>query len=151
MTLVRPGNPGAKLRPHNEGPACDAKVSMPPDGTVPSVFPLNCEEVGLYFDGKHPVMLGSRDITLDMLALALPEQAQVGRPIVNRTGLTGRYDFTLTWAFNPPGASLPPDSDTLQAPAFPEALKEQLGIKLEPTKLPIQVLVVDHVERPSEN
>jgi bla regulator protein blaR1 len=150
MTLVRPGKLGPKLHPHSEGPPCDKVIPAREPETVPSVFPLNCEEVGTFFDGKHPAMLGARDTTLDSIAQALPSFGDLGRPIVNRTGLIGRYDFTLAWAYNP-GGTLPPDSGPLQAPNFLEALKEQLGMKLEPAKLPLQVLVVDHVERPSEN
>lgn len=64
-----------------------------------------------------------------------------GRPVVDRTGLTGRYDFTLTWS---PDAE--PDSD---APSIFTALQEQLGLKLEPATGPVDVLVVDSVERPT--
>jgi len=64
-----------------------------------------------------------------------------GRPVVDRTGLTGRFDFTLTWA--PEGTT---DTD---APSIFTALQEQLGLKLEPATGPVDVLVVDSVERPS--
>jgi uncharacterized protein (TIGR03435 family) len=68
----------------------------------------------------------------------------VTRPVVNQTGLTGRYTFTLKWT---------PDSMTGlhddAAPALYTALEEQLGLKLEPAKGPVEVIVIDHVERPS--
>ena len=63
-----------------------------------------------------------------------------GRPVVDRTGLTGRFDFTLNWA--PEGST-----DAAAASIF-TALQEQLGLKLEATTGPIDVLVVDAVERP---
>ena len=64
-----------------------------------------------------------------------------GRPVVDRTGLTGRFDFTLTWA--------PEGSTDTGAPSIFTAVQEQLGLKLEPTTGPVDVLVVDSVERPT--
>jgi uncharacterized protein (TIGR03435 family) len=64
-----------------------------------------------------------------------------GRPVVDRTGLSGRFDFTLTWA--------PEGSTDTDAPSIFTALQEQLGLKLEPTTGPVDVLVIDSVERPT--
>jgi hypothetical protein len=66
---------------------------------------------------------------------------------------SGRFDFSIEW---PPESNRPsiPNADAPadpQGPAFLEALREQLGLKLESTRAPIRMLVVDHVERPSEN
>jgi uncharacterized protein (TIGR03435 family) len=68
----------------------------------------------------------------------------VGRVVVNKTGLDGGYDFTLDYA--PDGAD---PSDT--RPSIFTALEEQLGLKLEPARGPVDVIVVDHIERPTEN
>ncbi len=65
-------------------------------------------------------------------------------PLVDRTGLIGAWDVHLVWS---PDAN--PDDDT--GPSIYTALQEQLGLKLESTKGPVQVLVIDHVERPSKN
>lgn len=67
------------------------------------------------------------------------------RPVVDKTGLTGLYDFTLEWA--------PDDAptDVTEGPSIFTAVQEQLGLKLESTKAPVEVLVIDHVERPSAN
>lgn len=64
-----------------------------------------------------------------------------GRPVVDRTGLNGRFDFTLTWALE--GS---PDTD---AASIFTAVQEQLGLKLEPSRGPVDVLVVDGAERPA--
>jgi uncharacterized protein (TIGR03435 family) len=77
-----------------------------------------------------------------------------GRPVYDKTGLTGRYDFTLTYAhenLTAPGASTdaPPQMDT--APPLARALEEQLGLKLVPAKGNMDVIVIDHVERPTPN
>jgi bla regulator protein blaR1 len=88
---------------------------------------------------------------------------QLGRTILDETGLTGKYDFTLQWApderAGPMSAATqgggsrsddapPPDSS---APSIFTAIQEQLGLKLESRKVPVEILVIDHVEAPSEN
>ena len=69
----------------------------------------------------------------------------IPRPVIDETGLNGTFDFTLDWVleFNAP-------SDA-SGPNFREALKEQLGLKLEPQQGPVDILVIDHVEHPSAN
>ena len=65
----------------------------------------------------------------------------VGRVVLDRTGLTGKFDFQLKWAQDP-------TADTT-GPSIFTALQEQLGLKLESTRGPVEVLVIDRVERPS--
>ncbi|WP_109486921.1 TIGR03435 family protein [Occallatibacter savannae] len=74
--------------------------------------------------------------------LAFSLSGVVGRVIFDRTGLTGDYDIDLTWA---------PDDKPDAGPSIFSALQEQLGLKLEPAKAPVDVIVIDHLERPSEN
>jgi len=69
------------------------------------------------------------------------------KPVVDKTGVAGRFDFTLTWTPDESPAADNPNGP----PGLFTALQEQLGLKLEPVKAPVQVLVVDHAERPSEN
>jgi uncharacterized protein (TIGR03435 family) len=71
---------------------------------------------------------------------------QIHRIVVDRTGLTGKYDFSLKWS--PDDA--PAAADT-SSPSIFTALQEQLGLKLEAQKAPVETIVVDHVELPSEN
>ena len=68
------------------------------------------------------------------------------RPVVDETGLTGRYDFTLKWM---PNTTAEPDSG--QVPGLFTAMQEQLGLKFEAKKGPVDVLAVRKVERPSGN
>jgi uncharacterized protein (TIGR03435 family) len=75
----------------------------------------------------------------------------VGRIVVDKTGLQGYYDFTINFAPEAPPApgapaAPPPDST---APSLFTAIQEQLGLKLEPGREPIQVLVIDRAERPA--
>jgi bla regulator protein blaR1 len=67
-------------------------------------------------------------------------------PVVNKTGLTGKYDFTLTWT-----NQLTADDSGSDAPSLFTAVQEQLGLKLVPTRQQVEVIVIDHIERPSEN
>jgi uncharacterized protein (TIGR03435 family) len=96
---------------------------------------------------SKPGHLTARSVSMARLAdfLARP-RAGLGRPVVDKTGLAGAFDFTLDWT---------PDRDA-QASEAPlsifVALEEQLGLKLEAQKGPVEVLVVDHVEKvPAEN
>lgn len=68
-----------------------------------------------------------------------------GRVVVDKTNLAGRYDLKLEWA-----ADDAPATDN-SAPSLFTAIQEQLGLKLEPAKEPVPVLVIDHIEAPSEN
>jgi uncharacterized protein (TIGR03435 family) len=76
----------------------------------------------------------------------------LGRKVVDRTGLTGRYDFTLTWAPDDAAAmGSSAASGTAQGPSLFTAVQEQLGLKLEPVKAPVDVVVIDRLEKPGEN
>jgi uncharacterized protein (TIGR03435 family) len=91
-------------------------------------------------------------------------QSQIGRPVVDKTGVTGIYDFNLRFApesagaggagsaasAEPPSVALSAASDP--APSLFTAFESQLGLKLEPKKGPVEMLVVNHVNRtPTEN
>jgi uncharacterized protein (TIGR03435 family) len=90
---------------------------------------------------------------LGFIADSLSVAADLGRPMLDQTRLSGTFDFILEWIPEvqgplPPGADIQPDPS---GPDFQEALREQLGLKLESQKGPVDILVVDHVEHPSEN
>jgi uncharacterized protein (TIGR03435 family) len=151
LVLAKPGKTGPKLRPHEEGPPCTA---APAGGDV---FPPFCGIFSMNLQQNGERRAGYRNTTMDVLASGLPTFGEIDRPVVNRTGLNGRFDFTLEWFAEPRGAApglsaAAPDSPATPAgPSFITALSEQLGLKLESTKAGVPVLVVDHVERPAEN
>lgn len=105
--------------------------------------------------GKRPVcsMTAARRFitagTRTMQHLLGPLQAMTGRPVIDRTGLTGAFDFDLQWTSGPvapaAGAAAPPDD----GPSIFVALQEQLGLRLEPGRAPFNVVVVDAVQRPT--
>jgi uncharacterized protein (TIGR03435 family) len=74
-------------------------------------------------------------------------QGQLHRSVVDRTELKGEYDFTMDWAPDEAGAEAPAGD----GPSFFTALQEQLGLRVEPGKGPVEILVIDRAERPSEN
>src|SRR5271167_2779771 len=83
-------------------------------------------------------------------------QGIVDRPVIDQTGLSGRFDITLDWTpdeFRAPGTGgTAPATDTgATLPDLYTALRDQLGLKLESTKGLIEIFVIDHIERPSEN
>ena len=87
-----------------------------------------------------------------MEQLAYKLSRLLGRPVVNNTGLEGNYDFKLEWTPDP-GPSTP-DAQPVASPAGPSlysSIQQQLGLRLEATKGPVDILVIDHVEKPSDN
>jgi uncharacterized protein (TIGR03435 family) len=82
----------------------------------------------------------------------------LGRPVIDKTGLTGFYDIKLQWTpelgqgqvapGGPEPAPAPPD---ISGPSIFTAIQEQLGLRLESSKGPVEVLVIDSVQKPAEN
>jgi bla regulator protein BlaR1 len=168
LTLVKPGKLGPKLRPHAEGPPCDVAATR--DN---SLFPRICD---VYNNQGTPIkpLWGSRNTTMLLLTGFLSSHANLGRSVVDETGLSGNFDFRLEWTADPDssrdgptktmsktgsnssrvvvtGNSQAPASSDVMGPTLLEALREQLGLKLVSKTGSIEMLVVDHVERPSEN
>jgi uncharacterized protein (TIGR03435 family) len=81
-----------------------------------------------------------------MALLATGLSAFADRPVLDQTGLTGNYDIKLEWSGDDSQAA----QDSGAASLF-TAVHEQLGLKLEPRRAPVEVVVIDHAERPSEN
>ena len=152
MTLIKPGRTGPKLTAHVD--ICDHDAPAPAKGVPPSdVFPPPCADGQFIAQPRpnHGIIMGSRNTTMALIANVLPSVAQLGRPVVDQTGLSGRYDFSIEWTME---SNQPASADAAAEPqgtTFLEAAKEQLGVKLEPAKARLDVPVVDHVERPSEN
>jgi len=91
-------------------------------------------------------------VTLDQFALSpLLTGAAGGRPVLDQTGLKGRFDFTITYAPQALAASDTSRNAVADAPSLFTALPEQLGLRMIPAKAQVEVIVVDHVERPSAN
>jgi uncharacterized protein (TIGR03435 family) len=103
--------------------------------------------------GNHRIQV---QMSNSVAVLAEELSKVVGRDVIDKTGIPGRYKLDLTWAADDQAA--PPLGEPATAapaadigPSIFTALEEQLGLKLEPGTGPVQVLVIDHVEMPSEN
>jgi bla regulator protein blaR1 len=168
LTLVRPGQTGPKLRPHAEGPACPDSFEMfVPFTPIPprkagDVFPSMCDTSAQLRGTPDGTLVGSRNTTIGLIADDISSYGslagEVDKPVVDQTGLKGRFDFTLELPprfFNifPSQAPTNPDAPPPdpQGPRFLNAVREQLGLRLVPSRGAIRTLVIDHVERPSEN
>jgi uncharacterized protein (TIGR03435 family) len=99
-----------------------------------------------------PGMMSAGGRSMAQLASTLAQFVQ--RPVANRTGLEGFFDFDLVWAYepavdSPPAARVEPiDPD---APSLFTAVKEQLGLKLDSVRGPVDVIVIDTISPPSPN
>jgi uncharacterized protein (TIGR03435 family) len=118
----------------------------PPKGIVESV-PLMVDRASLqcpsiFFAG----FFSARSVSMDVLATELAES--VGRTVVNRTGLVGEFDLDLTYAPDLNALAAP---DAASVPGLTTALQEQLGLKLEASRGPVEVLVIDRAAMPTEN
>jgi uncharacterized protein (TIGR03435 family) len=168
LSLVKAGKLGPNLRPHSEGPPCPATGNIDSPLADAKVFPSICEAYMFERTPDHAsVRWGSRNITMASLAKMLPHvpfaAAPVDRPVVDETGLSGTFDFKVEYAPQTPAAgglqrpgeaSRPAANEAEPAPdgpTFLNALHEQLGLKLTSAKGQAQILVIDHMEIPSEN
>ncbi len=114
----------------------------PPEGNPQGFFEAKALGVGV---GHHVTLAGLADM-LSRSSFGLDRQ------VYDRTCLPGNYDFTLT--YEPPqpvSAGAGTASEVSDRPSIYTALEEQLGLRLERSKGQVDVLVIDHVERPSEN
>ena len=90
----------------------------------------------------------------DLKGLAFVLTHQTGRPVEDRTGLTGQYDYKLLWTPEAQADTAAAKAEGTGADAPPPlftALEEQLGLRLEPGRGPVQTLVIDHIQMPAAN
>lgn len=160
LVLTKPGKTGPQLQPHAEDTPCVApppsKISgpAPTPPTLPGGLPVACGGiVGLPASNTGRLRVGARGIPIGLLASTMAQIGNLDRPVVDRTGLNGTFDFSFEWTTerNGPG-SLGPDAQLDESgPTFIEDLKKQLGLQLESQKGDAEIFVIDHIERPSEN
>ena len=147
------------------------KLQMHHETKAESAYVLTLDKNGAKNLKSHPPQYAS-DLTVQQAREGLHEKlsfratpidylvwlltARVDSAIVNQTGLQGSFDFDLSYTDDPPvraPANAPPDAPLLDdsGPRLAEALRDQLGLKLEARKAPVDYLVIDHAERPTEN
>jgi len=141
-----------KLRVHFETVEMPAYALVPAKGGPKLTPAKDGESSRLSTVGTEQGMkMTAIAVTLDQLVLSpLLTGAAGGRPVLDQTGLKGLYDFTLTYAPAQLAAS-EAAKNVADAPSLFTAMQEQLGLRLIPSKSQVEVIVVDHVERPSAN
>ncbi len=140
------GRLGPKLKPsaHDclaESAAARQRTGPPPPLTTDAEFLDSC---GMRM-GAGRIISGG--ITIQSFIFSL--RGLAGRVVRDKTGLTGFYQMDFTYA--EPAQANGGSGDPGDAPSVFTALQEQLGLKLEPDKMPLQFVVIDHIERPTEN
>ncbi|HWW96147.1 MAG TPA: TIGR03435 family protein [Edaphobacter sp.] len=123
---------GPKLKPSTAAPD-------DPSALISTVYPQR-------------IVMPARNATMSDLA-RLMQRAILDRPVVDKTGLSGRYDFDLEWAPDETqfGGEVPVAPADAPSPPLFSAMQQQLGLRLEATRGPVAALVVDKAERPSAN
>ena len=149
---------GLKLPPATEG-TC---VSLDPSALPPPVGPGQLRPCGSLMIAMSPSGLRMEGLKVSMAEFARILGMVVGRAVIDRTGFQGTFDVSLPftpdeYTMGLPGAGGPGDPGGPPLPTDPTrpnifaALQEQMGLKLETSRGPVDVLVIDHVERPSGN
>jgi len=152
LVMIKPGVAGPQLKPAATDCAAQASARRggPPPGPPPGPpgpnDPFNCGLMGT------PGMIRMGGMPVSQLTGMLTNQT--GRVVFDKTNLTGNWDFTLKYLFEgrggqplPPNIA-PPDPD---APSLYTAIQEQLGMKLESAKAPVEVTVIDSIDHPTDD
>jgi len=148
LVLSKPGKLGPTLHAH---PADDPNCKQ---GTAPVAkgFFSPCGTIGFSMQDPNTrsVKMAGRSISLSQFTWYASTES--GRTVLDKTGLAGKYDFTLEFAPQKVGGG--PDPNASEPPPgaiFPDAVQEQMGLKLVPGKGPITTYNLDHVDKPTEN
>jgi uncharacterized protein (TIGR03435 family) len=159
LLVNQPGALGPLLQRHPDDIPCPTTFRSPAPTAAPvtidSRFPVACGGlVGMDPSAPGRFRVGARNVPMELIASSMAGGASgLDRPVLDRTGLTGGYDFAIEFAPQPDGPPAPGAKSVVDptAPTFAEALKEQLGLNLEPNTGPFDVLVIDNVEEPPVN
>lgn len=159
LQTLKPDTIGPKLQKHPADADCPdfsphatdeqgvPKPSQPDTGA--DGFPTFCESIlGVPASAQDRYSFGARNVTMSFIATAFSSWGNLGRPVVDETGLKGNYDFVLDYTPEPRPRYATIDSG---GPTFQEAVRKQLGLKLQSTSALVSFLMLDHVEQPSTN
>jgi uncharacterized protein (TIGR03435 family) len=141
------------------GPKLAKGEPLPPPGLLGG-FASDENQPGSQVNGHYNIMMRPghvEAVSTPIEVLVYPLSQFLGRTVVNKTGLTGTYNFNLQWTPDDappsvPGGQVRSDNATDASPlSLFTAIQEQLGLKLEAEKGRIDVIVIDHIDRPSPN
>ncbi len=158
--LYDPGKLGPQLRAHSNSAQCPEETPNP-SPTSPqtesqfSFDPLGFPEVcGRFVNAiqsniPHHRRFGGGGLPMSRIVASFAGVGNLDRPVIDRTGLSGQFDFVLDFLPDPPpGQQLAPDAE---GPDFIGAIKSQLGLKLAADKSPMEFVLVDRIEKPTPN
>jgi uncharacterized protein (TIGR03435 family) len=158
LVLDKPGKTGPQLQIHPSDAQCTTvPPGQPAPGSAPAApdtiaggLPATCGGIqGLQSSAPGRFRLGARNVTLGLIANTMTGIGNLDRPVLDQTGLSGTFDFTIEFTPEvPAGANFQPDES---GPTFLEALKDQLGLKLDSKTGTVNVIVLDHIEEASPN
>ena len=163
LTLVKAGRMGPQLRAHQTSDACDsaltsAQITKLPSlsSPSPSIFQLPtfpCGSIGFVTTGIGDRMrIVGNGQPMDRFADVLKGTfTGIDRVVRDRTGLAGIFDLVVEWSRSSEAVQTPSNEPDDAPPPFIEALQRQLGLKLTSTRGSVDILVIDHIERPTEN
>jgi len=161
LVLTNLGKTGPQLQLHppdapcSNDPAAARAGSVPvPSSPVAGGFPTACGGIaGMEPSAPGRERIGARNVSMTLIAGVTTLFGNLGRPVIDGTGLAGNVDFWIEWVPEPngpfsPGADFQGDPN---GPSLTQALREQLGLKLVQQTAPVDLIVIDHIEEPSPN
>ena len=153
LVLSKPGVLGPNLKPHPADATCltqdSSSVGHAPDSATPAV--AHCGLIWYYLPGTvlHEEV---NNITMPALGLSLAsmgDNALGTHPVVDATGLTGKYDLTLEFRPRSMSELSGTEADDGDVPSLIRALKDQLGLRVESGQGPVRMFVIDHLSTPT--
>jgi uncharacterized protein (TIGR03435 family) len=163
LVVALPGRIGPQLGLNTSDSACSGRLtgqsaSQKPTSklTKPSAKsglqlpPIPCGYIGaIPASAPDKTRFGGRRVTSERIAEFFTVAGVVDRQVLDQTGLTGTFNFSLEWS--PDHGPIGPNEPAAPAPGFLRALRNQLGLKLVATTAPLDVLIIDSIQRPDEN
>ena len=152
LVIARAGRTGQQLRPHANTECIQAApTAVSTIGELVGQYPCGRVVSGISPKNREMAWAGGRQVTIDMIVESIGGWEGFERPIVNRTGLAGEFDFTIEWqaGVQRPGFASP--GIVVTGTSLMEALQDQLGLRMVAQTAPVEVFIVEHVERPTPN
>jgi uncharacterized protein (TIGR03435 family) len=148
VVLARAAKTGPQLQPSSQPPCASTSNQGPPTGSSVASCVNPFMRTGFLPNGENKMEGRAEPIQQIVANLHFSPGTGIDRPLVDGTGLSGTYDFTLVWL---PDRRPGQEVQDVSGPSYVEALKDQLGLKLVATTGPSHYLVLDHIEEPSPN
>jgi uncharacterized protein (TIGR03435 family) len=160
LVLSKAGQTGPQLHAHSDDSPCVTPLTERAEGGTAPARPssgspspsIPCKSIGFVSvdRGDRAQIVGNGEPMERIAGILTSPFTGIDRPVRDRTGLSGTFDFALEWSLVRDSAQLPVASDN-DGPTFLEALQKQLGLRLTSATGPVDLLVIDHIERPTEN